>query len=62
MALKERLSRIVSVTTQFAISRRVCRFKLQLRDLARMQEKIKEDGTVDPCQWRGDGVWTWSRN
>ena len=30
--LKERLLQIVSVTTQVAISRRVSRFKLQLRD------------------------------
>ena len=39
--VKERLLQIVWVTTQVAISRRVSRFKLQLRD---RQEARKEQG------------------
>ena len=58
--LKERLLQIVSVTTQAAISRRASHFKLQLRD-CQMQE-VSGEGMIDPHPWRGDGVWTRSRN
>ena len=45
--VKERLPQIVSVTTQVAISRRVSRFKLQLRD--RQEARRSRGGEVtDP--------------
>ena len=45
--VKERLLQIVSVTTQVAISRRVSRFKLQLRD--RQEARRSRGGEVtDP--------------
>ena len=43
--LKERLLQIVSVATQVAISRRVSRFKVQLRD--RQEEKMIQGGGPD---------------
>ena len=58
--LKERLLQIVSVSTQVAISTRVSHFKLQLRD--RQDEGVRGEGMIDPHQWRGDRVWTRSRN
>ena len=60
--LKERLLQIVSVTTQVAISRRVARSKLQLRD---GQDARRSQGAGDdrptPMAWgwkygRGVGI------
>ena len=61
--LKERLLQIVSVTTQVAISRRVSRFELQLRD---RQDARRSEGGGDhrltPMTWgwsvvgRGVGI------
>ena len=55
--VKERLLQIFSVTTQVAISRRVSRFTLQLRDC---QEARRSSGGGDDMpthRWRGDGAW-----
>ena len=53
--VKECLVQIVSATTQVAISRRVSRFKLQLRDRQEARRSRRE--TADPHRWRGDGAW-----
>ena len=54
--VKERLLQLVSVTTQVAISRRVSRFKLQLRDRheARRSRGVRE--ITDLHRWLGDGA------
>ena len=54
--VKERLLQIVSVTTQVAISRRVCASSSSL-ETARKQEGAGQGGTTDPQRWRGDGAW-----
>ena len=59
--VKERLLQIVPVTAQVAISRKVSRFKLLLRDLQDAR-RVSGEGMIDPHPWRGDGVWTRSRN
>ena len=62
--LKERLLQIVSVTTQVAISRRVSRFNLQLRDgqdARRGQGGGDDTPMIHAHPWRGVGVWTRSR-
>ena len=51
--LKERLLQIVSVTTQVAISRRVSRFKLQLRD---RQDATRSEGGGDHRLTHGIGM------
>ena len=53
--VKERLLQIISVTTQIAISRRVARFKLQLRDHQEIWSR--GGGDADPHRWLGDGAW-----
>ena len=63
--LKERLLQIVSVTTQVAISRRVSRFNLQLRDgqdARRGQGGGDDTPMIHAHPWRGVGVWTRRRN
>ena len=52
--LKERLLQIVSVTTQVAISRRVSRFMLQLRD--RQDARSQEAGYDRPTPM----AWGWT--
>ena len=54
--VKERLLKIVSVTTQVPISSRVSRFKLQHRDTKKVEGKGGA-GTTDPHRWRVDGAW-----
>ena len=54
-AVKERLQQIVSVGTQVAISRRVSRFKLQLRD--HQEARRSRGGMADPHLCRRDGAW-----
>ena len=50
--VKERLLHIVSVTTQFAFSRRVSRFKLQLRDRQeRRRNREGDDDRPTPMAW-----------
>ena len=53
--VKEHLYQIVSVTTQVAISRRVSRFKLQLRD---SQNARRSSGGGDDRRTRM--AWGWS--
>ena len=55
--LKERLLQTVSVTTQVALSRRVSRFKLQLRD--RQEARRSQGGEDDrPTPM----AWGWSKD
>ena len=49
--VKERLLQIISVTTQVAISRRVARFKLQLRDLQEIRSRGGGDDRPTPIAW-----------
>ena len=56
--MKERLLQVVSVTTQVAISLRVSRFTLQLRNHQDARRSQGGEDDVDPHQWRGDEVWT----
>ena len=51
--VRERLLQIILVTTQVAISRRVSRFKLQLRD--RQKQGGAGGRVTDPQRWNGDG-------
>ena len=53
--VKERLLQLVSVTTQVVISRRVSRFKLQLRNRQEAR-RSRGGGVTDPHRWRGDGA------
>ena len=54
--LKERLLQIVSVTTQVTTSRRVSRFKLQLRD--RQDARSQGGGNDRPTPI----AWGWSKD
>ena len=54
--VKEHLPQIISMTTQVAISRRVSRYKLQLRDRQEAR-RSRGGGLTDPHRWRGDGAW-----
>ena len=49
--LKECLLQIFSVTTQVAISRRVARFKLQLKDRREIRSRGGGDGRPTPMAW-----------
>ena len=50
--VKEHLLQIISVTTQVVISRRVSRFKLQLRDHQEAKRsRGKGDGRPTPMAW-----------
>ena len=53
--VKERLLQIISVTTQVAISRRVARFKLQLRDRQEIR-RSRGGGDDRPTPM----AWGWS--
>ena len=55
--VKEQPLEIVSVITQVDISRRVSRFKLQLR--GQQESRVSRRGVevTDPHRWRGDGAW-----
>ena len=55
--VKAHLLQIISVSTQVAISRRVSRFKLQLRDREEARRSKGVGGMTDPHRWRGDGAW-----
>ena len=55
--VKEHLLPKIKVTTQVAISRRVSRFKLQLRDREEARRSKGVGGMTDPHRWRGDGAW-----
>ena len=59
--VKERLLQIVPVTAQVVNSRKVSRFKLLLRDLQDAR-RVSGEGMIDPHPWRGDRVWTRSKN
>ena len=48
---KERLLQIVSVTTQIAISRRVHRYKLALRDRQAARGRREEEEGLMPMAW-----------
>ena len=48
---KERLLQIVSVTSQVAISRRVHRYKLALRDRQASRGEREEDEGLKPMAW-----------
>ena len=48
---KERLLQIVSVTSQVAISRRVYRYKLALRDRQATRGRREEEGGLMPMAW-----------
>ena len=52
---KEHLFQIISVTTQVAISRRVHRYKLALRDRQATRGRRKEDGGLLPMAWGWHG-------
>ena len=54
--VKERLLQIVSVTPQVAISRRVSRFRLQLRSRQESRRSTGGEEMIDPHRWRGDGA------
>ena len=49
--LKERLLQLVPVTTQLAISKRVSRFKIQLRDCQEARSRGREDDRPIPIAW-----------
>ena len=49
--VKERLLQIISVTTQVTISRRVARFKLQLRDRQETRSRGGGDDRPTPMAW-----------
>ena len=49
--LKERLLQIVSVTTEVVISRRVSRFKLQLRHRKDARSQGGGDDRATPMAW-----------
>ena len=49
--VKERLLQIISVTTQLAISRRVARFKLQLKDRQEIRSRGVGDDRPTPMAW-----------
>ena len=49
--VKERLLQIISVATQVASSRRVARFKLQLRDRQEIRSGGGGDDTPAPMAW-----------
>ena len=49
--VKERLLQIISVITQVAISRRVARFKLQLRDRQEIRSRGGGDDRPTPMAW-----------
>ena len=58
-------NRLVSVTVQVAISRRVSRFKLHILQLIRdRQDEILKGagGVTDLHRWRGDGAWMRRKN
>ena len=48
---KERLLQIISVTTQVAISRRVHRYKIALRDPQAARWRREEGGVMMPITW-----------
>ena len=48
---KEHLFQIISVTTQVAISRRVHRYQLALRDRQAARGRREEDGGLLPMAW-----------
>ena len=48
---KERIFQIVSVTSQVAISRRVHRYKLALRNCQATRRRREEDGGLMPMAW-----------
>ena len=52
-ACKERLFQIVSVTTQVAISRRLHRYRLALRDRQAARGREDEAGKLRPMAWGG---------
>ena len=56
--VKGRLLQIVSVTAQAAISRRVSRFKLQLRDRQEARKSARGEGGDRPIPM----AWGWSLN
>ena len=51
---KERLSQIISVTTQVVISRRVHRYRLALRDHQAARGRREEAGGLRPLAWGGN--------
>eukprot|EP00904_Undaria_pinnatifida_P006009 jgi/Undpi1/2538/HiC_scaffold_13.g05917.m1 len=51
---KERLFQIISVTTQVAISRRVHRYRLALRDRQAARRREEEAGGLRPLAWGGN--------
>ena len=51
---KERLSQIIYVTTQVAISRRVHRYRLSLRDRQAARAREEESGGLRPLAWGGN--------
>ena len=48
---KERLLQIISETSQVAISRRVHRYKLALRDRQTSRGRREEEGSLLPMAW-----------
>ena len=48
---KEHLFQVISVTTQVAISRRLHRYKLALRDRQAARGRREEDGGLFPMAW-----------
>eukprot|EP00904_Undaria_pinnatifida_P007999 jgi/Undpi1/4329/HiC_scaffold_17.g07695.m1 len=51
---KERLFQTISVTTQVAISRRVHRYRLSLRDRQAARGREEESGGLRPLAWGGN--------
>ena len=51
---KERLFQIILVTTQVAISRRVKRYRLSLRDRQAARGREEESGGLRPLAWGGN--------
>ena len=51
---KERLFQFFSVTTQVAISRRVYRYRLSLRDRQAARGREEESGGLRPLAWGGN--------
>ena len=51
---KERLVQIISVTTQVAISRRVHRYRISLRDRQAARGREEESGELRPLAWGGN--------